>query len=74
MAYDPIADLQRLGVPCDKFEKGVLKMLRTLSRGEAEAFASIWHKANSVGVNTPVQGPNIPAIGQVGWIFGKAGY
>jgi len=74
MAYDPIADLERLGVPCGKFEKGVMKMLKTLSRNEAEAFASIWHKANSGGLNAPEHGPNLPEIGQIGWIFGRTGY
>lgn len=73
MTYDPLADLERLGVPCEKFEKNIVKVLKTLSRAEAEAFASIWHKANSGGLNSPMKGDD-PDIRMVGWIFGKIGY
>jgi hypothetical protein len=74
MTYDPLADLQRLGVPCDQFERKIVKVLQTLSRSEAEAFASIWHKANTGGLNSPMQPANEPDVRMVGWIFGKIGY
>ena len=48
-------------------------MLKTLSRNEVEAFASIWHKANSGGLNSPMKGPDVD-ISMVGWIFGRVGY
>jgi hypothetical protein len=73
MTYDPLADLQRLGVPCDKFDRSIVKVLKTLSRNEVEAFASIWHKANTGGLNSPMKGPDVD-ISMVGWIFGRAGY
>jgi hypothetical protein len=64
--------MQRQGVPCHTFEPQVLHVLGQLSKPEAAAFASIWHKANTDGLNRP--GGAGVAAGDVGWIFGKAGY
>jgi hypothetical protein len=72
VAYDPIADLERQGVPCQRFDQEVLSVLGRLSQSEVTAFASIWHKANSGGLNTPVKVGGGQKM--VGWIFGKVGY
>lgn len=72
MAYDPIAELEQLGVPCGQFDKDMKKVLGSLSQSEAVAFASIWHKANSGGLNAPMKGTGGKRM--VSWIFGRVGY
>jgi hypothetical protein len=73
VAYNPIADLERQGVPCQKFDQEILSVLGRLSRSEVDAFAAIWHKAASGGMNTPTPAPGGGAQ-MVGWIFGRVGY
>ena len=47
-------------------------MFGSLSHSEVVAFASIWHKANSGGLNKPLKAPDGQKM--VTWIFGRAGY
>jgi hypothetical protein len=72
VAYNPIAELEQLGVPCGNFEPEVVRMFGSLSHSEVVAFASIWHKANSGGLNKPLKAPDGQKM--VTWIFGRAGY
>jgi hypothetical protein len=71
VANDPIAELKRRGVPCEKFEADVLAVLREFSQDEVAAFANIWRKAGDKGLNDPQTSGSTEMRG---WIFGRVGY